>query len=286
MRIDTLLRKMLTERSDLRETTKVSYRVEIAKLGAFLKRQAASLRPAELERWAGGDQSRRRAVRALKTLLNWGVRYGYVDNNPVASCRGPRIRTMTHRMGLNAAWDTPGLFPVLRDRALVTLLLDTGLRAREALALDWEHVDLDAGTVRVERSVNPRGQLQPLKVTGRERTLALTPTTVELLRQLLPKISDGRPVFRNRWGTRLDLHNWHSRVWRPAIKRAGLQLRIHDLRHACATALVLAGEPGPAVAGRLGHAAVSTTFRFYLSSQPALSSVGSQALAARLQSRA
>lgn len=283
MNIAALLSKMLAERSDLRQTTRTAYRVEIAKLGAFMQRETASLQPAELERWAGSDQRRRRAIRSLKALLNWATRYGYVDANPVSVCRGPRIRTLTQRGDLRDAWRVPGLFPGVRDRALVMLLLDAGVRAREAVALNWDDIDLEAGTVRIERSVDPRGRVQPLKVPGSERELVLTPPTLDMLRQLRPKITSGCPVFRNRWGTRLDFHNWHSRVWRPALQRAGISLRVHDLRHCCATALVQAHEELTAIAGRLGHASCATTMRFYIRSQTRLSTGGAAALAARLR---
>ena len=201
-------------------------------------------------------------MRVLKSVLNWAVRLGLLDSNPVQAVRGPKIRTRTYVPFAGSILGLPSHFHIYRDQVLVQLLIDSGLRVREALALDWDQVDLSTGTVQVNRSVDPRGKLQGLKVEGAERELVLSRSTVDLLVKLRNDLQDG-PVFRNRWGTRLDLHNWYLRMWVPTLKKAGLKLRIHDLRHLSATLLIEAGLPAAAVQQRLGHQSIQTTIRFY-----------------------
>src|SRR5579859_8274212 len=65
--------------------------------------------------------------------------------------------------------------------AIIPLLLITGLRRGELLGLHWDDIDLEKGTLRVERSVNVvDGQLRalPTKTDSSERTLSLTPLVI------------------------------------------------------------------------------------------------------------
>lgn len=262
MTIRELLARMLADRTDLRRTTRISYRVELQRLADLFDVDPGTLTAPQMERWAGSDQLRRRTLKTLKSLLNWAMRVGLVSANPVAPCKGPRVRTLTNRPGIHRALELPLAFAKPRDRALVTFLLDSGLRIREALGLTWDRVDLTNRSVLVDRALDTLGQYQGLKTEGAERDLVLSSRTVELLRDIRPILAQG-PVFRNRYGGHLDAHNWHCRVWKPTLQRAGIRLRIHDLRHACATYLLEAGLPIAAVQQRLGHSSIETTMRHY-----------------------
>ena len=67
----------------------------------------------------------------------------------------------------------------------------------------------------------------------------------------------GRPEIREPW---LSGQWWGETVWRPALRRAGLEwLHWHDLRHAHATWLLAAGVPVRSVQKRLGHRNLTTT---------------------------
>ena len=75
-------------------------------------------------------------------------------------------------------------------------------------------------------------------------------------------------------------NGFHDRIWRPAVERTWpsldesgylstsravpiLRPRIHDLRHTCASWLVLAGVPLPVVQQHLGHESINTTISLY-----------------------
>ena len=73
-----------------------------------------------------------------------------------------------------------------------------------------------------------------------------------------------KPVFcgqRNRsWLRKSDVHR-HS--FAPALARAGLKFRFHDLRHACASWMIQAGIPLPVVQKHLGHESITITVDTY-----------------------
>jgi integrase len=62
----------------------------------------------------------------------------------------------------------------------------------------------------------------------------------------------------------IDERNWRSRVWHPALRRAGLRsIRVHDARHSCASMLIAAGVDVVEVARILGHSKPTITLSVY-----------------------
>ena len=71
-------------------------------------------------------------------------------------------------------------------------------------------------------------------------------------------------VFTATFGTPLDLANLYGQ-FKALLKAAelGTDFRLYDLRHTCATLLLLAGEHAKVVSERLGHASVTLTLDTY-----------------------
>lgn len=66
--------------------------------------------------------------------------------------------------------------------------------------------------------------------------------------------------FANRAGQPLDARNFVSRVYKPAVRRAGLrEIRFHDLRHTFVTYCAAAGVPLAKVGDWVGHSDVRIT---------------------------
>jgi len=160
------------------------------------------------------------------------------------------------------------------------LLLGTGLRPGEALALKWS--DLDGDTLRLQRVLVRNGSgaydvaEQRAKTDQSLRAVTLSKSVLEALkahrqRQVEGMLSLGERYERNdfifaaRFGWFLDPNNVRNR-WKSALKRAGLpaNVRLYDTRHSHATALLNAGNVNLAwVSARLGHTSVQTTESVY-----------------------
>src|SRR5690606_33382777 len=112
-----------------------------------------------------------------------------------------------------------------QHEALWLLMMLTGLGPGEALALGWEHVDLDAGTLRVVRTLDCKARVlvNDTKRPSRRRVVPLAPELRALLRERW--LAAGRPsaglVFTDSLGEPLELDNLRTRHFRPALKRAG-----------------------------------------------------------------
>lgn len=166
------------------------------------------------------------------------------------------------------------------DRALWRLLLDTGCRIGEALALGWDCVDLDAGTVRIRRTLtkddaNRRVIGESAKTKAGNRLVSLDPETVAALRwqradQRVRKLA-ARPVWQER-GIVFDRGDGavvHPDVVARRLGRlcaaAGVPPQTsHGLRHTVITLAVLAGVPLPVIQRRVGHGSIQVTSDVYV----------------------
>jgi integrase len=134
---------------------------------------------------------------------------------------------------------------------IVALLLLTGCRKRELLDAKWEEFQLDRQMWRI-----PMHRAK----TSKTRHVPLPKAAMAILSQL-PRW-DGCPYVVPNPDTLLPYHSvFHA--WDIARKAAGLpDVRMHDLRHSCASNLVNSGQTLYVVGSILGHAQTKTTQRY------------------------
>ncbi len=169
----------------------------------------------------------------------------------------------------------------IEDRygALYVVALHTGLREGEMLGLRWDDLDIEATTptlqVRRTLSETRTGHKFELPKSGKGRLIKLSRKTVEALRshrvrQAEEKLrlgslwQDNGLVFPTTTGTTTSGTNLLGRHFKPLLKQAGLPtIRLHDLRHTCATILLMAGKHPKFVQEMFGHANISITLDTY-----------------------
>jgi len=170
-----------------------------------------------------------------------------------------------------------------RDLAdLLQFLAGTGVRIGEALALTWERVDLDAGTVDIggHTVVRVRGEGLRVEEHGStkafDRTITLPARLVSRLLQRRVNQGDNplglvfpTPAYGSRGGTTLrDVTNTSKEI-RKVFEAAGVALPkgqgSHLFRHTVGTVLLQKGVPIRDVSNQLGHVATKTTTDLYAS---------------------
>jgi integrase len=126
----------------------------------------------------------------------------------------------------------------------------TGLRPEEWLAPSRRDVDREAVTVRRTFS---GGELREYGKTSRSRRrVPLRRRILDALEALPPRL-DTPLLFPALRGGYINLHNWRSREWKPAIRAAGIEeRRIYDLRHTYATFNLAAGVSLFTLSRRMG----------------------------------
>ena len=145
----------------------------------------------------------------------------------------------------------------LRDRAILELLYSSGLRVSELTGLDWEHLDADAGLVRVLG----KGRKERVVPVGRPALRALETYRTAAAGAGWPAARGA--VFRNARGGRLTPRSIGRLVDRHVLA-SGTTTKAtpHALRHTFATHLLGAGADLRAIQELLGHASLSTTQRY------------------------
>lgn len=153
------------------------------------------------------------------------------------------------------------------------LMVSTGLRPSEALALTWRDVDLGKGTLTVRHSLGwlkgeRRFVFNNPKTPLSRRTVPLPFGLVRLLSEhMTEQLERGYTdlVFCSRAGDPAHQRVIVQEAFKSAIRRAGLdeKTRMYDLRHTPATFLLLAGVHPKVVSERLGHSSISITLDVY-----------------------
>jgi len=152
---------------------------------------------------------------------------------------------------------------------IIPFLLLTGARKGEALKARWEYIDLTTGSWIIPMTKSGKPRHVPLSRGAIDILLAVKQRVYSDIGEctwVFPKLITGRPY------TAL----FHS--WDKARKSVGLgDVRIHDLRHSFASALVNRGMTLYDVKEILGHANIMTTQRYAHLSRQRLKEAVSQA---------
>jgi integrase len=225
------------------------------------------------------DRSRLHAHRVVHRMLHHATRWGVVHQNVAGLLDAPKARSK--EVEVLPAQQAQAAIERLRGRPLhviATVLLGTGARRNEALALRWSDIDLGGGTVRIERALEhtTRGGLvfKTPKTKWGKRTITLAPGTVAELRAHrlaqqeqrlalgMGRVRNDALVFAMPDGS--PLHPTAvSQEWRRVMRQVGLALTLHSLRHTHASTLINAGIDVLTISRRLGHGSPAITLNVY-----------------------
>jgi integrase len=220
----------------------------------------------------------------LRAALEVAVRDGLIRRNVAAAVKRPAVeRTEAAYLSIAEAQKLLAVIKADRLEALYRLMLATGLRRGEALALHWADVDLEGGVLRVRGTLSRTSkglQITEPKTERSRRSVPLPRTAVETLkahrsRQLAERLMAGPAwqqtdlVFATEVGTALEPRNVLRR-FDALAQRAGLVgVHLHTLRHSAASFLLAAGTHTKVVQEHLGHSSYSITADIYSHVAPA-----------------
>src|SRR5262249_13469738 len=162
-------------------------------------------------------------------------------------------------------------------RPIVSFLLGTGCRRGEVLALRWQDVDLEKGTVRIERSVEQTKaglRVKTPKTKAGKRTVTISPWLIAELRALHARRQEqrlklgmgrvsGDPLVFARWDGKIRSQHWLSKNFAAAMKTLKIGCKLHALRHTHVSQLIAAGLDVLTIGRRIGHASAAITLDVY-----------------------
>ena len=155
---------------------------------------------------------------------------------------------------------------------LFRFLYLSGCRKGEALALTWKDVDLKKGTVHISKSFSNKAHdagksytITTPKNAGSNRTVHLPAFFCEMLKEYQAWQQENADGTEFVFGGADPLPPSNiDRTLTKAVETAGVKrIRIHDLRHSCASLLIHKGVSIVAVSRHLGHSTVEQTLNTY-----------------------
>lgn len=262
-------------------------------------RQVAKIKPSHLDDLAKSishlaDSYQRVILTNASSVFARAVRDRHIPENPARSIKRPKSEDKPLKVWTAA--QVHAVYEAMPERYALLVLLGSGLGLRqgEAFGLSPDDIDFLGGTVRVQRQVKlfadgsmsfaePKGQKArtvPLPASVRDAVAAYMtrfPSQPVTLPWDGTRVGNGLPKQGASVTTRLLLttreakacnRNYiNAKVWKPALREAGLtptrDNMCHATRHWYATALVTAGTPMKTVSDYLGHADVAFTMRVY-----------------------
>jgi integrase/recombinase XerD len=207
-----------------------------------------------------------RTVVAVRGFHRFCVREGLAAVDPAAAVKPPvppqrlpkalSVDEVTRILTAAAGAEAEPAVLATRDAALLEFLYGTGARISEAVGLDVDDIDLDAGAVLL-RGKGSKERVVPVGSYARD---ALSAYQVRGRPDLVSRGRGTHALFLNARGGRLSRQSAWT-VLRRAAQRAGISKEIspHTLRHSYATHLLDGGADVRVVQELLGHASVTTT---------------------------
>lgn len=210
-------------------------------------------------------------LRFLSMVLNAAVKNNRIARNP---CDGiDRLRTPKPSHYILTVEEYNQLLQTARGHAMYAPILLAGwmgLRREEALGLKWSDVDLKSGSLHI-RSVRQIAEgVEYTAVTKTESSRRDLILPVYVLNELKRLRHDNIIDLRNPYvctesdGTPVSICTF-TRRYKRLLKKAGLPetIRFHDLRHTCASLLVMAGASMKEISDYLGHSGIGITMDLY-----------------------
>lgn len=218
----------------------------------------------------------------LCVMLNTAVKWDFINFNPCLKLTKPPTVTRKE-MKFYDEEELKKLFQHLEYENLtfktaIYLLTLGGMRRGECLGLFWEHIDFEKKTITIKNNllnIREKGvYLDTPKTKKSKRTISLPDICFDLLKKLKAKQELEKEMFSNDWVEtefvfKDEYGNYYnpsrlSRQWVLFQKKHNLKhIRLHDLRHTCATYLLSHNVPIATVSKKLGHSNIYTTLDVY-----------------------
>lgn len=203
-------------------------------------------------------------LRNLKAIFRFLFDEGIINKNPTSNIRIVKDDEHEEVQGLSdqeidmilASYDDK-LFAQWRDKTLVLLLLDTGLRINEALSLSIENIDFHQNTLLVPSAIAKNRKHREIPIS-REITKRLK----QLVDETEQYFGEGSRVFMNAYGDDFTADAFRRRLNRLKKKLDIIKLHPHMFRHTFARNYILNGGDVFTLQKILDHADIQTTRKY------------------------
>lgn len=235
----------------------------------------------------------KKCYEALNACFKFAVKWEYIRRNPAEGITIPKINQKPQSEikfftdeQINQIKREAMLIndidnkPVYHNGAIVPLLLNTGLRIGEAIALEWKDIDFERRFIsisknasyvknRIDESDSAPSYKSVIQYTPKTkssvRKVNINNTAYEALKTLQKYGTSSVYVFANSKGERVT-HSSVNKMFRKIQEKCGIKptLGPHAARHTFATVLFRNGVDVKTVSTLLGHSSTSITYNIYI----------------------
>ena len=212
----------------------------------------------------------------LKSLFKMAYLADMIDRNPMDKVERPKPRKDEIKPQTAQAYTAQEVRDILtalegeplKWRAFIHLLIDTGVRRGEALAVQWEDIDFQENTVLICRNLcytPDKGIYLDTPKNGRCRMVDVGEDTLQLLKQIREQQGAGGKYIFTQDNSLEPMHPTSpTHYFRQFSKRNGIKdFHPHKLRHTFASVAITAGADVVSVSETLGHSDTAVTLRMY-----------------------
>ncbi|MBE6728084.1 MAG: helix-turn-helix domain-containing protein [Ruminococcaceae bacterium] len=219
--------------------------------------------------------------RLVSSILEKAVKWQVIFSNPCSRVEPPKaerkeaeyLDEIQAQELLNCLQAEP-----LQYRAMITVLLYSGMRRGELCGLEWSDIDFNNNLIDISRSslyLNGRGVFDDeTKTQSSKRVIKVPDEVIEVLRQHQKEQITTRLKLGDKWiNSNKIFTQWNGKAIHPCtvsawfsdfIKKNNLPpIHLHSLRHTNATLLIASGVDLRTVSKRLGHSNMTTTSNVY-----------------------
>ena len=206
---------------------------------------------------------------------------GIINRNPCEYARLPKMETVRKEITFYTVDDIKKLFEIIKGTVLYDMVYITfvyGLRRSELMGIKWNAVDFENNTITIQHTVEVQTNLIIVKDSTKNRSSNRVYPLLSDVKEILLRLKEQQEEYKKLFGscyndtgyvfTREDGNMFYpsypSKLLKKTLLRNNLKyIRFHDLRHSCASMLIMKGWQMKDISDWLGHADIGTTMNIY-----------------------
>ena len=267
----------------LKKITIGGYRERSKKLYEMLgDKKLEELNPLVIQKFVGdltseglSPKSVKNYVRLVSNVLNYAVRKQVIPFNPCTTVDYPR--EVKKEKVMFSVEEVKKFLSLLNDESssvevFFILLIYTGARKSEILALAWEDIDFENGLISINKSYVYSSYYKEsfedtTKTVASTRVLKISKVPMDSLEKLKEWHNNlsinSKYIFVNRNGEILHASTPNHFLSRICKKHGFKKVNVHSFRHFAASAMISTGVDVVSVQSALGHSTPATTLNIY-----------------------
>lgn len=275
--------------TELKRSTAHNYRNTIQKhiLPEFGNKRLKSIKKRDVQSFLCNQPtlqgaSCRKIKMVMSSIFSYAVDEGFIETNPCLNAKYKKTTDTTTKFYYLTREQSITLLEATKEynqlNNIIRLLLLTGMRIGELLALTTDSVDFENSTLKINKTLSyayGEWYLDDAKTQNSKRVIKVNSAIIDILKEEIKSREEKKAICQNAWVesdlifTKENGANLHrtmvGRHFKKFLKTLDLPpIHLHSLRHTFATLLINMGTDAKSVSTALGHSKTQITNDIYV----------------------